>query len=89
MLIKKINNQAELEAAINEDFAKVMTDEPRIPFGKYKNELIEDVPNYYLDWLLSEDVLTKNSCYAYLLQPVESEIDYRKTFNIYIEGETS
>lgn len=84
MTIKTINNQAELETAINEDFQKVFA-ESIIPFGKFKGWDIEDVPNYYLDWLLSEDTLGKGSCYDYLFKAVEEEVKYRKDFNIFIE----
>ena len=84
MTIKKINSQSELEAVINADFQKVV-DESSIPFGKYKNVSVEDVPNYYLDWMLAEGFL--EGVYTYLLKPVEEEVKYREQFEIFIDGD--
>jgi len=85
MPIKQINNQAELEEAVNEVFNSI-EDTPLIPFGKYKGMEIEDVPNYYLQWILDEDIAKEKSCYNYLLKPVEEELNYRKQFDIFIEN---
>ena len=87
MPTKQIRNQQELEAVINEDFKSLDTAESLLPFGQFKGQSIEEVPNYYLDWMLSEGMLEENSCYNYLLKPVEEELAYRKEFGIFITDE--
>ena len=82
--VKQIRNQQELEAVINADFKSLDEAEFLIPFGQFKGQSIEDVPNYYLNWMLSEGMLEENSCYNSLLEPVEKELAYRKEFNIFI-----
>ena len=53
-----------------------------LPFGKYKGKDIEDVPNWYLNYLLELDwFLTKFSDKTPI---VEKEIDYRERFDITI-----
>lgn len=85
MTTKTINNQKELEAVINEDFQSLQ-DDSIIPFGQYKNESIEDIPDYYLQWLLDEDTLIEGSVYNYLLKPVQDELKYRDTFDAHIRN---
>jgi len=36
-----------------------LTDEDLMPFGKYKNERMIDVPSSYLDWLDGQDWISK------------------------------
>jgi len=85
--VKQIRNQQELEAVINKDFKSLDDAESILPFGQFKGVSIEDVPNYYLDWMLSESMLEENSCYNNLLKPVEEELAYREKFNIFITEE--
>lgn len=85
--VKQIRNQQELESVINADFKSLDEAESILSFGIFKGQSIEDVPNYYLDWILSEGMLEENSCYNYLLEPVEKEIAYRKEFDIFITEE--
>jgi len=85
--VKQIRNQQELEAVINQDFKSLDEAESILPFGIFKGVSIEDVPNYYLDWMLSEGMLEENSCYNNLLEPVEKELAYRKEFDIFITEE--
>lgn len=59
------------------------TDEEFImPFGKYKNECIEDIPNQYLEWLIKEFIPDANEDMEWLETPVQKELRYRKKFNI-------
>ena len=37
--------------------ARALTDNDLMPFGKHKNERMEDVPATYLDWLRDQDWL--------------------------------
>jgi len=32
-----------------------MTDTDRMPFGKFKGKMMQDVPATYLDWLIGQD----------------------------------
>ena len=85
--VKQIRNQQELESVINADFKSLDDADSVLPFGIFKGQSIEDVPNSYLDWMLSEGMLEENSCYNYLLKPIEEELAYRKEFNIFITDE--
>jgi len=58
-----------------------------IPFGKYKGWSVEDVPNYYLNWMLEDNVLEEKKQFIYLLKPIEEEVKYRNQYRIFIEGE--
>lgn len=67
---------------INKQMA-ISSEETVMPFGKYKSQTIEEVPNYYLTWLLEDDTMTQR--YAHLVLPIETELNYRKQYNIFIE----
>lgn len=54
-----------------------------IPFGKYKGQLIADVPNHYLNWLLEQDWFCKK--FIDLKKQSDIEIEYRMKFNIVID----
>ncbi len=60
------------------------TDEVLLPFGKFRGQSLEDIPNYYLSYILDNNFL--RGVYEYLLIPAEKELNYRKQFNIFIEG---
>ena len=81
MTTVKINNQEELESAIN---SVAETLDSIVPFGQFKNQSIEDIPDYYLEFLLSEDYLIEGSVYNYLLKSVQDELKYRDTFDAHI-----
>ncbi len=85
--VKQIKNQQELESVINADFESLDEAESILPFGQFKGQSIEDVPNYYLEWIVAEDITTAANCYNYLLEPVEKELAYRKEFDIFITEE--
>ncbi|MDY0314760.1 MAG: DUF3820 family protein [Bacteroidales bacterium] len=49
------------------------------PFGKHKDEDIEDVPTSYLQWLVGEDWFRTQYPKGY--KAVLSELKYRKDFD--------
>jgi uncharacterized protein (DUF3820 family) len=57
----------------------------KIPFGKYKNELLADVPNSYLEWLLDQEFVETK--YSKLYKLCKLEKHYRNEFDIYIDDE--
>lgn len=57
----------------------------QMPFGKYKDKDIEDIPNSYLNWVVGEDwfkVQHKELC-----ANIRKELKYRKDFDIVIKEE--
>jgi uncharacterized protein (DUF3820 family) len=54
----------------------------KMPFGKHKGELLADIPNSYLDWLLEQDFFEEKFREQWLM--TKKELDYRKKFNIYM-----
>lgn len=52
----------------------------KIPFGKHKGELIADLTDSYLDWLLDQDWFAEK--FPKHVVMVKKEIGYRKKFNI-------
>lgn len=50
-----------------------------IPFGKYKGDNLGDIPNYYLEWLLDQDIDQK------LLSEIFDELEDRDIHNILIK----
>jgi hypothetical protein len=55
----------------------------KIPFGKHKGELLADIPNSYLEWLLEQDFFEEKFHQHWLMS--KKELEYRKKFNIYID----
>ncbi len=55
-------------------------DPPKMPFGKYKGQDIEDCPKYYLQWLLDQDWFEKSS--PTLLPFIEEEVEFREINNL-------
>lgn len=55
----------------------------KFTFGKYKDILIADVPNHYLNWLMEQDWFI--SKFVELQEQVEIELKYREQHNIIIE----
>lgn len=53
-----------------------------IPFGKYKGELIADLGNGYLEWLLSQDWFCQK--FPDHKKQIDIELLYRKKFSIEI-----
>lgn len=56
-----------------------LTDNSRMPFGKYKGKRMQDVPGSYLDWLLGElevkeGLLYGNSLrvYNYIIENIDA-----------------
>lgn len=54
-----------------------------IPFGRYRDKLIADVPNNYLNWLLDQDWFCIK--HPVILEQIKIELSYRKKFNITVE----
>lgn len=54
----------------------------KIPFGKYKGELLADIPDSYLDWLLEQEFFELKFKEHWKMTKQEKE--YRKKFNIHI-----
>lgn len=61
------------------------SDEVIMPMGKFRGQSLEDIPNYYLQFIVENDYL--QGVYEWLLTPVEDELKYRKDFNIFIDEE--
>lgn len=55
-----------------------------IPFGKYKGELLADIPNSYLIWLLDQEFVEVRHHRLYTMAKLEQQ--YRIANNIYIGG---
>lgn len=53
----------------------------KLPFGKYKGQVIGSMPSGYLKWLLEQDWFEDNEEF----EPVQDEMQWRKENNIYIE----
>ena len=54
-----------------------------LPFGKFKGKDIENVPIYYLNWLLTQEFM--ETSYPSAIPKIEKELDYRERFDIVIE----
>ncbi|HFD32066.1 MAG TPA: hypothetical protein ENJ28_05060 [Gammaproteobacteria bacterium] len=61
------------------------SDEVIMPMGRYRGQSLEDIPNYYLQFIIENDYL--QGVYEWLLIPVEKELKYRKDFDIFIDEE--
>lgn len=55
----------------------------KIPFGKHKGELLADIPNSYLLWILEQEFYEEKFHEHWSM--TKQELEYRKKFNIYIE----
>ena len=55
----------------------------KMPFGKYIGELLADIPNSYLVWLLDQEFVEVRHHKLYQMAKLEQQ--YRITNNIYIE----
>ena len=53
-----------------------------MPFGSHKGELLADVPNSYLKWILDQEFVEEKYPRLYKLAKMEEQ--YRITFNINI-----
>ena len=91
MTTKIIKNQSDLESALNQDFKSLGDEDIILPFGKFKGESLEDVPNYYLTSLLEvleeDNANITNTRLTNLIIEIEKEIKYREQFDIFISGE--
>ena len=47
-----------------------------MPFGKYKNESINDIPRSYLNWLLEQDWVYEDK-WKKLIEAIEDNITIR------------
>ena len=54
-----------------------------LPFGKFKGQDIEDVPNSYLNWLLEQEWFENKYKKGYA--NTKKELEYRETYDINIE----
>lgn len=54
----------------------------KIPFGKHRGELLADIPNSYLEWLLEQDFFEEKFREHWLMS--KKEVEYRRKFNIYV-----
>jgi uncharacterized protein (DUF3820 family) len=53
-----------------------------LPFGKYKGQLLADVPNFYIAWLLDQEFVEEKFPKLYEMAKMESQ--YREEFGITI-----
>jgi len=56
----------------------------KLPFGKYINKDIEDVPDSYLIWITGEDWFKKKFAKQRII--INKELKYREQFDKHIEG---
>jgi len=56
-----------------------------MPFGKYKDKSISEIPNSYLDWIIGEDWFINNSRNLKLIEEIEEELLIRKRSHIEIK----
>lgn len=56
----------------------------KIPFGKHKGELLADIPNSYLEWLLDQEFFEEKFLQHWKM--AKKELEYRDKFNIYVES---
>lgn len=68
------------EKAKIQAFMELPEEETIIPFGKYKGQSIEDIPNDYLKWFV-DNVCTQDE-YVWMEKPIIKELQYRNKFNI-------
>lgn len=54
----------------------------KIPFSKHKGELLADVPNSYLKWLIEQEFYEMKFHEHWLM--TKKELEYRSKFDIYI-----
>ena len=54
----------------------------KIPFGTHKGELLADIPNSFLSWLLDQEFLEDQYPKLHKLAKIEEQ--YRINFDIYI-----
>ncbi len=57
----------------------------QIPFGKYKDRDIEDVPNSYLIWISGEEWFITREPKLY--ENIKKELKYRNQFDLHIKDE--
>jgi len=55
-----------------------------LTFGKHKGKAIDEVPDYYLEWITEQDWFEKD--YPALAGPVEAELEYRDFHNQHIRS---
>ena len=65
---------------------RVVADAPkergaRMPFGKYKGQLVRDLTDGYLEWFMTSTSRSKNPKLKWLYRSIEKEIDGRKQLN--------
>lgn len=51
-----------------------------LPFGKFKGQLLADVPNYYIQWLLDQEFVELK--FADLREMAVIESKYREEFGV-------
>lgn len=55
-----------------------------IPFGKYEGQDIEDIPDFYLEWLLDQMWFAQN--YPEEANAIHTELTYREVWDKHISG---
>lgn len=54
-----------------------------LPFGKFKGQLLADVPNFYLEWLLNQEFVELK--FTDLWEMAKMESKYREEFGVDIQ----
>jgi len=54
-----------------------------LPFGKYRGQLLADVPNHYISWLLDQEFVELK--FADLREMAVMESKYREEFGVDIQ----
>jgi uncharacterized protein (DUF3820 family) len=61
--------------------------EETMPFGKYKNKPISEIPDTYLDYLMGEEWFIKNTRNKFLIKEIDKEIATRLRSGYFIEDD--
>ena len=57
----------------------------KMPFGKFRDQDIEEVPDYYLTWFIGEKKIVAE--HGKLCEAIKKELQYRERFDCQIKGE--
>ena len=69
---------------VNKSVGRESYRDMKIPFGKHKGELLADIPNSYLEWLLDQEFFEEK--FQQHWKMTKKELEYRDKFNIYVES---
>lgn len=69
--------------------AKIKAGDVSMPFGKYSDMPIKEVPSGYLRWVVEQHEDGKFEQYGWLINSINEEMEYRDASNSHWEEEQS